>query len=88
VPDAGAPARPLPPEREPSLDRARNGSFRELFPAGELKLYASGTVVYCVLAVLTHDVVLNWIIGPLFITVWAWYVPVLLDRWRARRGRA
>jgi len=37
-------------------------------------------------AVLTRDVVLNWIIGPLFITVWAWYVPVLRARWRERRG--
>lgn len=70
---------------DPSLERAKTGSFRELYPADELKLYASGTVVYCVLAVLTHDVVLNWIIGPLFITVWAWYVPILHGRWKARR---
>lgn len=72
---------------EASEERARHGSFRELFPADELKLYAAGTVVFIVLALLTHDVVLNWIIGPLFITVWAWYVPVLLERWRARRPR-
>ena len=69
----------------PSLERAKHGSFRELFPVEELKLYAAGTVVFVVLAVLTHDVVLNWIIGPLFITVWAWYVPVLQERWRERR---
>ncbi|HEX4901159.1 MAG TPA: hypothetical protein VFV42_00010 [Acidimicrobiales bacterium] len=68
-----------------SLERAKHGSFRELFPAAELKLYAAGTIVFIVLAVLTHDVVLNWIIGPLFITVWAWYVPVLQERWRERR---
>ena len=43
--------------------------------------------MFIVLAVLTHDVVLNWIIGPLYITVWAWYVPVGLERWRARRDR-
>jgi hypothetical protein len=48
-------------------------------------LYGVGTVVFIVLAVLTHDVVLNWIIGPLFITVWAWYVPVFQERWRRRR---
>ncbi len=77
--------RDLPPE--PSVERAKTASFRELFPAAELRLYAGGTVVYCTLALLTHDVVLNWIIGPLFITVWAWYVPVLQERWRARRGR-
>lgn len=76
--------RPEPPLPEPSIDRARSGSFRELYPSGELRLYAAGTVVYIVLALLTHDVVLNWIIGPLFITVWAWYVPVLWDRWRGR----
>ena len=74
------------PTAAPSEERARTGSFRELFPADELRLYAAGTVVFIVLAVLTHDVVLNWIIGPLFITVWAWYVPVLQGRWRARRA--
>jgi hypothetical protein len=74
-----------PPES--SMDRAKTASFRELFPATELRLYASGALVYCILAVLTHDVVLNWIIGPLFITVWAWYVPVFQEKWRLRRGR-
>lgn len=87
MPDPTRPDRP-PEPWEPSVERARHGSFRELFPAEELRLYGVGTVVFCVLAVLTHDVVLNWIIGPLFITVWAWYVPVLLERWRTRRGRA
>ena len=58
-----------------------------LWPAGrpDLRGRIAGAVVFVVLAVLTHDVVLNWIIGPLFITVWAWYVPVLLERWRERR---
>ena len=71
---------------EPSLERAKHGSFRDLFPASELRLYAAGALVYCLLALLTHDVMLNWIIGPLFITVWAWYVPVFLERWRDRRA--
>lgn len=73
---------------EPSYERATEGRFGDLFPAGELRVYGSGLLVYIVLALLTHDVVLNWIIGPLFITVWAWYVPVLWPRLRARlRGR-
>lgn len=72
---------------DPTVERAKTASFRELFPSEELRLYGAGTVVYCLLALLTHDVVLNWIIGPLFITVWAWYVPVLQERWRARRRR-
>jgi hypothetical protein len=83
--DTGAPGSEAP--QEASMERAKHGSFRELFPADELRLYAAGTVVFIVLALLTHDVVLNWIIGPLFITVWAWYVPVALERWRARRSR-
>lgn len=66
------------------MERAKHGSFRELFPVDELKLYGSGTLVFIVLAIATHDVVLNWIIGPLFITVWVWYVPVLVERWRSR----
>ena len=78
------PPLPDPSLPEPSRHRAEKGSFRELYPGAELRLYASGTVVYILLALLTHDVVLNWIIGPLFITVWAWYVPVLQDRWRLR----
>lgn len=77
---------PHEPMAPPSLERAKSGSFRELFPGDELKLYGTGTVVFIVLAVLTHDVVLNWIIGPLFITVWAWYVPVLQQRWRSGRS--
>ena len=71
--------------RPPSEELARTGSFRELFPTSELWTYASGAAVYIVLALFLHDVVLNWIIGPLFITVWAWYVPVFHERWRARR---
>jgi hypothetical protein len=84
---------PGPPTRDeptepwlPSIERAKHGSFRELYPADELRLYGVGTAVFIVLALLTRDVVLNWIIGPLFITVWAWYVPVLQERWRQRRG--
>lgn len=73
------------PRRTASYERARTGSFGELFPASELRLYAAGAVVFIVLAVFLHDIVLNWIIGPLFITVWAWYVPVFQERWRARR---
>lgn len=72
---------------EPTYERATTGSFSELFPAAELRLYAAGAVVFIALAVLLHDVVLNWIIGPLFITVWAWYVPVLQQRWRDRGNR-
>ncbi len=73
---------------DPSVERAKTAPFRDLFPAAELRLYAGGALVYCVLALLTHDVVLNWIIGPLFITVWAWYVPVFQEKWRHRRGRS
>lgn len=75
------------PDVEEQMERAKTAPFRELFPADELRLYATGTVVFCVLALFVRDVVLNWIIGPLFITVWAWYVPELQQRWRRRRGR-
>ena len=88
--DTGAPGSDAPGSDTPyeaSIERAKHGSFRQLFPAEELRLYAAGTVVFIALAVWTHDVVLNWIIGPLFITLWAWYVPVGLERWRARRSR-
>ena len=72
---------------DPSMERAKTAPFRDLFPASELRLYAAGAAVYCALALFLRDAVLNWIIGPLFITVWAWYVPVFQERWRGRRGR-
>ena len=67
------------------MERAKTAPFRELFPADELRLYAAGTVTYCLLALVVQDVVLNWIIGPLYITVWVWYVPVFQEKWRRRR---
>jgi len=88
VPEPGPPTRPDPADpRAASLERAKHGSFCELFPAEELRLYAAGTVVFIGLALVVRDAVLNWIIGPLFITVWAWYVPQFQERWRAQRAR-
>ena len=50
----------------------------------ELALYLLAGVTYIGFGMF-HKFLLNWIIGPLFITVWAWYVPVLQARWRERR---
>jgi len=50
----------------------------------ELVVYALAGVSYIV-AGLAWKGLLNWIVGPLWIVVWVWFVPPLLDRLRARR---
>lgn len=72
---------------EPPPLRATIGarSFAELFTGSELAYYLSGAAVYIVLGLVLLDVVLNWIVGPLFIVLWIWWVPPLVERYRAKR---
>ncbi len=60
--------------------------FRELFSRAELWHYGIAALIYIGLGVLLLNWMLNWIVGPLFIVLWIWFVPVLLDKWRARRS--
>ena len=55
--------------------------FRELFSRDELWHYGIAAAVYIVLGVLLRDIVLNWIIGPLFVVAWMWWVPPMVDKW-------
>ncbi len=59
--------------------------FRELYSRDELWYYGSAAITYITLGVLVRDVVLNWIVGPLFIVAWMWWMPVLVGKWRTRR---
>lgn len=59
---------------------------RKLFSRGELCHYGVAAVVYIILGVLLQGAVLNWIVGPLFIVVWMWWVPPLVEKWRSRRS--
>lgn len=82
----------LDPERpsgqHPSKELLKQ-PFWKLFSRDEVLLYGYGALVYVLLGVLITDIVLNWIIGPLFIIVWVWQVPPLIDRWRVwREGRS
>jgi hypothetical protein len=59
--------------------------FRKLFSREELWHYGIAAVVYISLGLLFQNAVLNWIVGPLFIVMWMWWVPPLVDKWRSRR---
>ena len=60
--------------------------FRELFSRDELLHYGIAALIYIGLGVLFQDVVLNWIVGPLFIVAWMWFMPPLVKKWRERRS--
>ena len=51
----------------------------------ELAVYVLAGVSYVVLGVF-HKWLLNWIIGPVWLVVWVWVVPVLVDRFRRPSG--
>ena len=68
------------------LDTPLKKPFRELFGRDELWYYGSAAAVYIVLGVLVQEVVLNWIVGPLFIVLWMWWIPPLVDKWMGWRS--
>jgi hypothetical protein len=73
-----------PAEELPIHDLVRR-PFREMFTRDEIVLYGYGALTYIVLGVFVTDLILNWIIGPLYLVLWVWWVPPLVDRWRANR---
>lgn len=75
----GSTAESVPPSRP------RKKRFRELFSRDELWYYGIAAVIYIALGILLTNLVLNWIVGPLFIVLWIWFVPPLVDRWRSRK---
>ena len=44
----------------------------------ELALYLSAGITYIGLGMF-HKFLLNWIIGPLWLVLWVWLVPVLIE---------
>ena len=60
--------------------------FRELFSRSELLYYVIAALIYIGLGLLFRGAVLNWIVGPLFIVAWMWFIPPLVKRWRTRRS--
>jgi hypothetical protein len=63
-------------------DRPRDPAWWS--PRSELLLYLSAGATYVGLAMF-HKFLLNWIIGPVWLVLWVWLVPVLIDSVR-RRG--
>lgn len=64
--------------------KVRKKSFRELFAKDELVYYGVAMLVYIALGVLLTDIVLNFVVGPLFFIGWIWVVPPAWQRWRRR----
>ena len=58
--------------------------FRKLFSRDELWHYGIAAVVYITLGVILQDLVLNFVVGPLFIVAWMWWVPPLVEKWKVR----
>ncbi len=59
-------------------------SFRQLFSRDELVYYGVAAVVYIILGLLVQELILNWVVGPLFIVAWMWWVPPFIEK---RRGQ-
>jgi len=60
--------------------------FNKLFNRSELIYYGIAAMIYIPLGVLFLNPVLNFVIGPLFIDLWIWWVPVLVEKWKARKS--
>ena len=73
-----------------AIETGRSGKppkkpFRKLFSRNELWHYGIAAVVYIILGLLFQEAVLNFVVGPLFIVLWMWCIPPLINKWRARR---
>jgi len=69
-----------------SSGKPKKKTLSELFSHKELWHYGVAAVVYIILGVFLRDVVLNFVVGPLFIVVWMWRIAPLVDKWRAHRS--
>lgn len=77
-------SRPSGPEG--TTKSLKEKSFVELFDRDELVYYGVAAVLYILLGLFLRDIVLNWIIGPAFITLWMWQVPAQVEKWKERRS--
>ena len=50
----------------------------------EIVYYSLAVLVYIGLGVVLTNLVLNFVVGPLFFIGWMWVVPPLWERWRQR----
>ena len=60
--------------------------FRKLFSRDELGYYGIAALIYIGLGLLFQNAVLNFVVGPLFIVAWMWFIPPLVKKWRGRRS--
>lgn len=75
-----------PPADASSSGKLMKKPFHKLFSRSELVYYGIAALVYIILGVLFQNAVLNFAVGPLFIVLWIWCVPVLVEKWKARKS--
>jgi fucose permease len=74
----------MSPNQKTAKAKPHKKSFQELFTKSELWLYGTGAIVYIGLGIILQNIVLNFVVGPLFIMTWIWVLPYLIDRWKGR----
>lgn len=74
--------RPAPPLSAPT---GRPGDPAWYTRRLELALYVLAGVTYIGLGIF-HKFLLNWVIGPVWLVVWVWAAPALVDRALRRRS--
>ena len=71
---------PGPPLSEPTQRRGDPAWYTRRFEVG---LYVVAGITYVILGMF-NKWLLNWVIGPIWLVLWVWLVPPLIDRLRRR----
>lgn len=72
------------PIEQDDRPEAQKKSFKELFSRQEVIYYSVAVLVYIGLGLLLAELILNFVVGPLFFIGWMWVVPPVWERWRGR----
>lgn len=59
---------------------------RDLAGREAVWLHVAAVLTYVPLGVVVRTALLNWIVGPMYLVLFVWWVPPLLDRLRGRRA--
>lgn len=60
------------------------GSEREIGGRESAYLHVAAVLTYIPLGIFLRTPILNWIVGPMYLVLFMWWVPPLVDRLRGR----